>query len=365
MDPSSYDIPMKDVVQSPEIDFAIPINDSNFKNKTICITGGSSGFGAAMLRAWAQRQATVVIGDINEAAGLDLVARTRQATGNDNLHFFRLDVTDWSSQVAFFAQASKVSLHGGIDCVVANAGVGGGPESREFEKPPDFTKLSDPKPPQIRTIDVNLVGLLYTTHLAMSYLSRNPGSQKCSVDRPADNRDRHLILIASMAGLLGAAGISLYCTSKHAVVGLFRALRITCPIRDGIRVNMICPYFVQTPILGAAGSAIMAGSGVADIQDVIEAATRFVADQSIIGRAVAVGPKVDRKEALAVGLEIKAGEGDQKAVWDVYGHDFEQSDVFVRKIVGLTNLVAKQKGWIVYFQELAGSLAASMGWSKH
>jgi NAD(P)-dependent dehydrogenase (short-subunit alcohol dehydrogenase family) len=348
-------VPLEPTIKSPEVDFSKPADLSTIKDKTILITGGASGLGASFFTAWAAFGANVIIGDISEDGGRRLVDKTRASTNNKNLHFLRLDVTSWESQVSFFRKARGLSPHGGIDCVVANAGISGGPESLAFEEPPDYTTISNPPKPSLQTIEINLIGLLYTTTLAFSYLSRNPGSSRCSLRGTPGPRDRHIILVSSIAGLSPIATQPIYGASKHGVIGTFRALRVTAPILHGIRVNVLCPYFVQTPILGAAGPVVLAGGAPATVDSVVEAATRLVADSTIIGRGLVIGPKASMKEAKEAGLDADETEVGERAIWDVYAHDFEQSDIFTRRVVALTNIKGGQRGLL--------GLLSDLGWA--
>lgn len=86
----------------------------------------------------------------------------------------------------------------------------------------------------------------------------------------------------------------------------------------------------------------MAGGAMAHIDDVIEAATRLVADQGIIGRGLVIGFRGASSVAKSVGLEPVVAN---QAIWDVYAHDFEQSDLFIRRLIGVTNLVTAARGW--------------------
>ncbi|OAP58090.1 hypothetical protein AYL99_07180 [Fonsecaea erecta] len=347
------------IIHSEPVDIARPINLDNIRGKTIVITGGASGFGAACFREWASHGANVIIGDINERAGTELVAQVRQSTGNQNHHFLPLDVTSWPSQAAFFKQTARLSPHGGIDHVMANAGVADAPEQQLFEEPPDYTKMDDSTPPRppMRTLDINLNGVLYTTHLAISYLSRNPGSEKCQAGKHSGTRDRHLILVSSIAGLAGLPGQSLYTGAKHGVVGAFRALRLTVPLTSGVRVNMINPYFVDTPILGPLGALVLAGGGMAKIESVVDATTRLVADQGIIGRALVIATKTAEKDAKLMGLERAV---EDQAVWDCYADDFEQTDLFTRRIIGVTNLVTQARGWVGMWTDVGNNLSKKL-----
>lgn len=239
------------IIQSGPVDFTQAINHDNIRGKTIVITGGASGFGAACFAKWALHGANVIIGDVNETAGTELVAQLRASTNNQNHHFIRLDVTSWTSQTAFFKQAATLSPHGGIDHVMANAGVAITPENEFFEEPPDYLNIENPPPPAHRTLDINLNGVILTTHLALAYLSRNPGSDKVKVGEHTGQRDRHLILVASIAGFSPLPTLPYYAAAKHGVVGLWRTLRLTTPIKHGVRVNMInpCEFYVLPSLL--------------------------------------------------------------------------------------------------------------------
>ncbi|CAL8576163.1 hypothetical protein XPA_002055 [Xanthoria parietina] len=344
--------------QSPPFDANHIPNDSWMKDKVVIITGGASGFGLGMFKRWAVAGAVVIVADINVAKGDQLVRDVKKATGNPHLHFIHCDVTDWPSQVSLFRETAKLSPHGGIDTVVANAGIGGGKKS--FEEPSDLD-LANPPPPDISILDVNLKGIVYTSYLALWYLPRNPGSS------PADpkcvpiqtNRDRHLLLIGSIAGLMAIPGASLYGASKHAVVGLYRNLRASS-FMHGVRVNLICPYFVETPLLTARARAILAGGVLAKEEDVVDAATRFAADPCVVGRAVCVNPKLKVKQDVGGEWSLVEGEdqdAEQRAIWEVYLHDFEDADVFQRRIIAIINRATEIRGWIGWAQDMVRALA--------
>ena len=145
--------------------------------------------------------------------------------------------------------------------------------------------------------------------------------------------------------------------SKHGVVGLFRALRMTQPIVNGIRVNMLNPYFVDTPILGPGGAQMLAGGAMAKIEDVVDAAVRLIADKAIVGRALQIAARGKILENEQAGL---IPETDGQAIWDVMGHDFEQSDVFTRRIVAVTNIVSAARGWTGILADLASQMISAM-----
>jgi len=353
-------VPYKNAIFSPEVDFSAPINYLNFKGKTIVITGGASGLGAGFFEEFARHGANVIIGDINEKLGTSTVARIRQSSKNDDHHFVKLNVTDWKSQAEFFKQAARLSVHGGIDCVIANAGIADDRENAAFENPPDYSSMDNPPAPTMRTLDINLNGVMYTTNLAISYLSRNQGSRKCSPDAQSATRDRHLMLISSIAGTAALPTQPIYCTSKHGVLGLFRSLRITMPIVHGIRINVLHPYFVDTPILGPAGALVLAGGGMAKVEDVVSAGARLVADQSIIGRALMIGSRASVPQMRAAGFAEPYALEDGKAVWDIHGDDFQQTEVFTRRVIAVTNIVTSARGWSGMFSDIGTKLGGAL-----
>ncbi|OAX83744.1 hypothetical protein ACJ72_01901 [Emergomyces africanus] len=387
------------------MDFNSPIPLDFIRGKTILLTGGASGFGAAFFSRWASEGATVVIGDINETAGIELVARVREETRNPNLHFLPLDVTSWQSQVEFFREAVKLSPHGGIDTVVVNAGITIPKEASYLEVPSvDYQNHPNPPAPGLKTLDVNLTGAIYTTHLALFYLPRNPGSTPCSAPSLAATsapenrvRDRHILLLGSVASIVPLPTQAPYCVSKHAVMGLFRALRTTTPVTSGVRINILCPYFTDTPILGVGGKIILSGAALADINHVCDAATRFVADPRCVGRSVVITPKLrvwsplsgpdlnnesggdeeripgmggvrgipDTRDIYDLarkptdgGLQPKANaRGDVRevrdiAIWEILTHDLEEEELFVRRVIGILKLTAKIRGWWLFVVDL-------------
>lgn len=300
------------------------------------------------------------MGDINIDGAERVVRETRAETGNSNVHFVYCNVTDWQSQVNFFKEGVKLSPHGGIDVVVANAGIAG---ADNFEDPKDRLDAAEPPRPNIKTIEVNLIGVLYTAHLALFYLPRNPGSSPSSQhsNPTVPSRDRHLLLIGSMASLGPLPGQALYTCAKHAVLGLYRSIRTTSWIH-GVRVNLVCPYFIDTAILPAPARALLAGGGLGKPGDVIDAATRFTADSRIVGRSLYIGPKMkvmlDKDNDYQIALVGQPGT--TKAVWEPFAHDFEDSELFTRNITRLLNTFTKIRGWRGYFMDLLRAIIFGM-----
>lgn len=96
---------------------------------------------------------------------------------------------------------------------------------------------------------------------------------------------------------------------------------------------------------------------MATVASVVEATTRLVADQGIIGRALMIASKTSREHAKAVGLELEA---DDQAVWDCYAHDFEQTDLFTRRVIGITNLVTQARGWAGFWGDVGKRVSGGL-----
>ena len=327
--------------------------------KTILITGGASGFGEAFFRKWAAHGANVIIGDISDKRGKALVKEVRAATGNTNHHYIHCDVTVWQSQVDLFHQAIKLSPTGGIDSVVANAGINGSGGTPFFA--PQGLDADTPPPPDLSCLEINLMGVTYTVHLALFYLLRNPNSTVADHKvQPAPNRpDRHILLLGSLASVCALPNLPQYNAAKHGVLGLFRSLRATAFL-GGMRINIILPYFVKTPLLSPGGRMLLAGTVLATQEDVVEAGTRFMADSRIVGRALMVGPKV--KVSMDDEWEVvsnKDENGVEVGIREVYVDDFEVVEAFTARLVRLMNVLEKARGWSGWITDMISMIVYS------
>jgi NAD(P)-dependent dehydrogenase (short-subunit alcohol dehydrogenase family) len=352
---------MTAIRQSPPIDLAVPYEAAWIKDKVILVTGGASGFGAGFVRHWAKHGATVIMGDINVQKGDALAREVQKETGRKSVHFVHCDVTDWQSQVNLFKEAVKLSPHGGLDTVVANAGIAG-PDI--VQKPGDMSAAEPPKP-NFKINEVNWTGVLYTTHLAYYWLPRNPGSKACSINHEPGkhSRDRHLLLLGSMASLGPIAVQPQYGGAKHAVLGLFRSLRMSSHL-EGVRVNLLCPYFIDTAIVTTGARVILAGMPLGKVEDVVEAGTRFVADSRILGRSLVVGPQVHVKQS-ADGQWQLAGRGteggEEKLFWEPCADDWEETEAFNRSFVKILNGIQTARGWAGWAVDIAKAVGSALG----
>ena len=191
-----------------------------FSDAVALITGGASGIGAALGRALVARGAQVVLAD-RQGELADEVARGL----GTKARAISLDVREAE---AFAAVAQEVmQREGRIDYFFNNAGIGiGGPfEDHSLE---DWRYI----------VDVTLLGVVYGISSVYPLLLKQGFG--------------HIVNTASMAGRVAIPGLSAYCTTKHAVVGLSRSLRAEASGR-GIRVSCFCPGAIRTEILQDGG----------------------------------------------------------------------------------------------------------------
>jgi NAD(P)-dependent dehydrogenase (short-subunit alcohol dehydrogenase family) len=195
----------------------------------VAITGGARGIGRATAVALIAQGARVAIGDIEAS----LAEQTAGELGAGTIGL-PLDVTDRASFARFLDEVED--RLGPLDVLINNAGIM--PLGR-FVEETDATAQ--------RMIDINLVGLIYGSKLALErFLPRRRG---------------HLVQIASAAGKMGFAGGVTYCATKHAVVGLSEGLRTE--LRDtGVDISVVMPVVVNTEL----GSGLPETRGIKSVQ---------------------------------------------------------------------------------------------------
>lgn len=184
------------------------------------VTGGASGIGRAIATSLVARGDTVVVTDIN-AEGAAKVADRLNTLGRGKAASAHLDVTD-AGAVTDLYQGVKAD-HGRLDLVFNNAGIAIGGLAEELTL--DHWN---------RAIDINLKGVVHGVHAAYPIML-------------AQGRG-HIVNTASLAGLVPMPIGIPYTATKHAVVGLSLGLRAEAAGR-GVKVSVVCPSFVDTPLL--------------------------------------------------------------------------------------------------------------------
>ncbi len=190
------------------------------EGKTAVITGGASGIGLGMARAFAGAGMSLVLGDI-ESEQLDSVVEQFTADGHKAIGV-KTDVSE-ETQVQALADAALAEF-GAIHVVSNNAGVGVG-------GPVDKMGLND----WTWTFNVNLWGVIYGIRTFVPILK--------------EQGEGHISATASMAGLVGGPMLGAYHVSKHGVVGLMDSLRIELKMaKSAVRASVLCPGPVDTKV---------------------------------------------------------------------------------------------------------------------
>ncbi|MDH5671126.1 MAG: SDR family oxidoreductase [Myxococcales bacterium] len=222
------------------------------RNKTIVVTGGASGIGAAMCERFAREGARgVVVADL-DGPGARGVAERIGGLGLD------CDVTD--EQALRDVVAKTEARFGPVDLLCSNAGIflGDGPEGMA-------TSLSNEG--WQRIWNVNVMAHIYGARAVLpSMIARGQG---------------YLLQTASAAGLLNQIGDAAYSTTKHAAIGFAESLAITHG-DQGIKVSVLCPQGVATPMLAGLEDSPQAGDGLLQPAEVADAVVEGLSDERFL-----------------------------------------------------------------------------------
>jgi len=190
------------------------------KGKVAIVTGAASGIGAACVETFAREGAQVVATDIDDRAGEDLVAKIKAPAGE--AIYLSLDVTDearWGEVVA-----STEARYGRLDILVANAAI-------MLISPTIEMRLEDWR----RQMAVNLDSAFLSVKHCVPVMRHTGGGS--------------IIMMSSIAGLRGAAGMAGFCATKGGMRLFTKAIALEYA-SEGIRVNSVHPGIIDTPIWG-------------------------------------------------------------------------------------------------------------------
>ena len=191
------------------------------QDRVAVITGGCSGIGLATVQRFIEEGARVVIGDLDDQRGHELVG---QLGGPDLLSYVHTDVTDKDQVDALFAAAKDT--YGSVDIAFNNAGI----------SPPEDDSILETDLEAWRKVqDVNLTSVYLCSKAALPHMiEQGRGS---------------IINTASFVAVMGAATSQIsYSASKGGVLAMTRELGVQFA-RQGVRVNALCPGPVNTPLL--------------------------------------------------------------------------------------------------------------------
>ena len=200
------------------------------ENKVAIITGSGSGIGRSAAELFAWEGAKVVVSDINEAHGNEVVEAIKKKGGE--AFFIKADTSSPADNEALVKKT--LEKYGTLDIAVNNAGIGG-PLGVTGEYPIDGWK---------KVIDINLSGVFYGLRYQIPAMLAKGGS---------------IVNIASILGKAGTKFSPAYVAAKHGVVGLTKAAALEYADKK-IRINSVGPGYIKTPlVMNALDEATLKG----------------------------------------------------------------------------------------------------------
>ncbi|MVZ65475.1 SDR family oxidoreductase [Sphingobacterium sp. DK4209] len=190
------------------------------ENKVAIVTGGASGIGKAIVHLFIQEGAKVVVADLNEKLGDELI----DSLGDSNIIFVKADASSAEDNKKIVEVA--IENFGALHIAVNNAGIGGDSATVGELSIESWKKV----------IDINLNGVFYGMHYQLPEIEKVGGS---------------IINMASILGQVGFANSSAYVAAKHGVVGLTKTAGWEYATK-GVRINAIGPGFIATPLVDNA-----------------------------------------------------------------------------------------------------------------
>lgn len=210
---------------------------NRFTEKVVIVTGAASGIGEDAAKSFAQEGGQVVVSDINEEEGQRVVEEIKADGGEAS--FIKADSSSEEEIKALVADT--VDTYGRLDVMVANAGI-------NIEGKVDELPTED----YLKVIDINLNGTFYCNKYAVQQFKKQESGGA-------------IVNIGSIHSHVAREGLTAYSTTKGGVKMLTQMVGTTYP-EEGIRANMVCPGYINTPLTETVAREIR--EGLADMHPI-------------------------------------------------------------------------------------------------
>jgi short-subunit dehydrogenase len=267
---------------------------SKYTNKVVVIVGASSGIGEELALQVSQFKPELVLVS-RRVEKLEAIKEKCRGLGANSVTIIPADVSKEEDCKRLVEETIKV--HGKINVLFLNAGIGLTSSLYKMEK-------TGPGPLK-EVFDVDLFGAIYPAFYALPHLRKNAG---------------HIVVTSSAYGKIPGVGISAYVSAKHALHGFFDCLRAE-EIRNRIRVTMVCPGYIKTPIhdnsLGSDGKPV--GTHKKSSLFAFTEVSVKKAAHTILRAAAANKTEVSFPFLVTVGVWVRGIIGPGLFDWLVYG----------------------------------------------
>ena len=263
--------------RTSKVDFSKPLNYDVVKNKTAIVADGANGPALGIATKLAEHGAYVAICDSNEEAGQ--AAQESLTSKGYHVKFIKTDTSTWESQRDAFNEVLEWNGNH-LDIVVTSPGIVTNNLLMSI-LPKHGTPTGEPLKPPTKTLAVDLMGVYFTTSLALFYFNQLHARTQPQEFQP------QLVFICSMAGYDGLHFGTDYAAAKHGVRAIWKTTRRPRPGMAKYQSNLLAPTYIRKNTISKDEKKMQNhNTQTKDIADVVEGAMRCICDDNVEGRAI-------------------------------------------------------------------------------